>query len=61
MGGRVRMRLNEQRKEELLKNASKLHSGGPMVSPSFKSKRSSWPLTIAVLCVLVGVWYAFNS
>tara|TARA_R110002020_G_scaffold97000_1_gene231761 strand:- start:1660 stop:1827 length:168 start_codon:yes stop_codon:yes gene_type:complete len=55
------MRLNEQRKEALIKNADKLHSGGSMVSPSFKPKRSSWPLTIAVLCVLVAVGYVFNA
>lgn len=57
------MRLDEIRKDKLLANAHRLHSGKGLKRPQLKSKQSSWHLTFAMIVVVCGlglVFYAGN-
>ncbi len=53
------MRLNEQRKEALLENAHRLHSGKGLQTPQFKPKGSSWPFVLALVAVAAGLGLVF--
>jgi len=53
------MRLNEIRKEKLLENAHRLHSGKGLKRPQLKEKGSGLPLTIAIFAVVLGLGLVF--
>lgn len=55
------MRLDEIRKDKLLANAHRLHSGKGLKRPQLKSKQSSWHLTLAMIVVVCGLGLVFYA
>ncbi len=57
------MRLDEIRKDKLIANAHRLHSGKGLRRRQLKEPKSSWHLTLAMIVVVCGlglVFYAGN-
>lgn len=55
------MRLDEIRKEKLLESAHRLHSGKGLTTPEIKPKAPKWPLTIALVTVVIGLGLAIYA